>query len=106
MTTTELEARAYVRRFMPPITILLICIPLVFGWIPRNGLYGIRVKEAFASDNSWYAINQLGGIALIGACVIWILAAAYAPARLVKVIGVGAIVLTLVVLVMTQGWTL
>jgi uncharacterized membrane protein len=104
--TTDAEARARIRQFLPPIGIILICIPLVLNLIPRNGMYGIRVREAFASDASWYTINQLGGIALIGACAVWIAAAAYAPRRFVKLIGITAIVLTLAVLVVTQGWTL
>ena len=106
MKTDDAEARALIRQFMPPLTIIVVSIPLVFGLIPRNGFYGIRVREAFASDASWYAINRLGSIALIGASVVWIAAAAYAPRRFVKPIGVAAVVLTLATLVVTQGWTL
>ena len=106
MNTADVDARARIRHFMPPLTIILVCVPLVLRLIPRNGMYGIRVREAFASDASWYTINQLGSIALIGACLVWMAAAAYAPRRFVKLIGIAAIVLTLAVLVVTQGWTL
>ena len=106
MNTADLEARSRIRQFMPPLTIIVVSLPLVLGWIPRNGMYGIRVREAFASDASWYAINRLGSIALIAASVLWMVAAAYAPRRFVKLIGVAAIVLTVALLVVTQGWTL
>ncbi len=106
MNTADLEARSRIRQFMPPLTIIVVSLPLVLGWIPRNGMYGIRVREAFASDASWYAINRLGSIALIAGSVLWMVAAAYAPRRFVKLIGVAAIVLTVALLVVTQGWTL
>jgi len=101
MTTTDAEARARIRQFMPPLMIILVSVPLVFGLIPRNGFYGIRVREAFASEASWYAINRLGSIALVGAALVWMAAAAYAPRPFVKPIGIAAIVLTLAVLVIT-----
>jgi len=106
MNAADAEARAQIRQFMPPLMIIFVSLPLVFGLIPRNGFYGIRVREAFASDASWYAINRLGSIALVGACLVWMAAAAYAPRRFVKLIGIAAILLTLAVLVVTQGWTL
>jgi SdpI/YfhL protein family len=71
MNTADVEARARIRQFMPPLMIMLVCIPLVLRLIPRNGMYGIRVREAFASDASWYTINQLESIAFIGACLVW-----------------------------------
>lgn len=106
MTDADAAARARIRQFLPPLTIIVVCVPLVFGMIPPNGLYGIRVREAFASDASWYAINRLGGLALIGGCFAWLAAAYYAPRRFAQPIGIAALVLSLVVLVLTQGWTL
>jgi hypothetical protein len=106
MTISETEARARIRTFFPPITIILVCIPLLFDLIPRNRWYGVRVREAMASDAAWYPANRLGGIALIGASLIWLVAAAYAPPRYVKAIGVIAILLTLAMLIVTEGWTL
>jgi hypothetical protein len=106
MNTADAEARAQIRQFMPPLMIIFVSIPLALGLIPRNGFYGIRVREAFASDASWYAINRLGSVAIVGACLVWIAAAAYAPRPFVKPIGIAAVLLTLAVLVLTQGWTL
>ena len=106
MTMTDADERANIREFLPPFTILLISVPLVFEMIPRNALYGIRVREAMASDESWYAINQLGGLGSIAACLVWLPAAAYAPRHFVKPIGIGTLVMTLAILVLTQGWSL
>ena len=106
MTTADAEARARIRLFFPPITIILVCLPLLFDLIPRNRWYGVRVREAMASEAAWYAVNRLGGMALMSACLIWLAAAIYAPRQYVKPIGVGAVLLTLAILVVTQGWTL
>jgi hypothetical protein len=106
MSVSDAEARARIRLFFPPLTIILVCLPLVFGLIPRNGWYGIRIREAMDSNVAWYAVNRLGAIALIGACLVWIGAAAYMPGRYVKPIGIVAVVLTLALLVLIQGWTL
>lgn len=49
--------------------IIAISIPLVKGEMPMNGLYGIRLKKAFESDENWYKINKYGGRQLI----IWMI---------------------------------
>ena len=90
---------------MPPLMIILVCIPTVFGLIPMNGVYGFRVREAFASDASWYAINRIGGMSTIVACAVW-LAAVYASPRYGKAIGIAAVILTFVALVVAEGWTI
>jgi hypothetical protein len=48
ITTEDAEARARIRLFFPPATIALICVPFVFGLIPRNRWYGVRVRDAMA----------------------------------------------------------
>jgi hypothetical protein len=106
MTTADEEARERIRLFFPPITIMLVCLPLLFGLIPRNRWYGVRVREAMTSDAAWYAVNRTGALALIGACLVWVAAATYAPRKYVKAIGVAAVLLTLLMLAATQRWTL
>lgn len=95
MTT---EARPRVRLFFPPVTIILVCIPLILGMIPRNGIYGVRTRAAMASDAAWYAVNRSGGIVLIGASAVWLVAAAYAPPRYVPVIGIAAVLLAFLII--------
>lgn len=106
MTTSDAEFRARVRQFLPPLTMIVVCLPLVLRLVPRNRLYGFRVREAMQSDASWYAVNQLGGVVLIVAALIWLAAAGYAPRRFVKAIGVIVVGLALLLLMLTQEWTL
>ena len=42
--------------------ISLATLPLVYGKIPMNALYGIRVKQTFESETSWYHLNEVGGM--------------------------------------------
>jgi hypothetical protein len=105
MTTHESE-RARIRLFFPPITIILTCLPLLFKMIPRNRWYGVRVREAYASEGAWYAINQIGAVALIVASLVWFVAAIYVPAKYVPAIGLSLILLTLGLMTVLQGWTL
>ncbi len=45
--------------------IILICIPLTRGRIPRNSFFGVRLPTSLRSDAAWYAINRFGGRRLI-----------------------------------------
>src|SRR5688500_8164687 len=98
MTTEDAEARARIRSFLPPITMILLSIPMLFNLLPRNWMYGVRTRETMASDAAWVAGNRLGAIALIGASVIWILAAAYLPRPYVKPVGLAAVLLAFALL--------
>lgn len=40
-------------------------LPLRLGLVRPNRFYGIRVPAAFASGQSWYAINRFGGSRLL-----------------------------------------
>jgi hypothetical protein len=40
---------------------IIISLPLVFGMIPMNNLYGFRLRKAFLSHVLWYEINAYGG---------------------------------------------
>lgn len=43
---------------MVGVVLMVVCIPLALGWIPRNRLYGFRVPATLRSDAVWYAINR------------------------------------------------
>jgi len=48
----------------------VLCIPLILGKVRPNRFYGIRTREAFASEENWYRINRAGGKALLPASLI------------------------------------
>ena len=105
MIADDAEARARIRSFMPPITLIVVAILMISNVFPRNWLLGVRTRETMSSDAAWVAGNRIGGLALIGASVLWLVAAAYLPPRLAKPVGVAAVVVVTVLLFVTQGWS-
>jgi uncharacterized membrane protein len=46
------------------IMIVLLAIPLMLRWVPRNRVYGFRTPYALSSDEVWYRANTIMGSAL------------------------------------------
>lgn len=40
---------------------LAVSLPLVRGKVGRNAFYGVRIPQAFQSDEAWLEINRYGG---------------------------------------------
>jgi len=45
--------------------VVLVSLPLYFGRIKRNVIYGFRIAKAFESEENWYRINRHGARGLI-----------------------------------------
>jgi hypothetical protein len=41
--------------------LILLSIPLVFRWVPRNHLFGFRVSATLRHDVIWYEVNAHSG---------------------------------------------
>jgi len=80
----------------PPILIILVSVPLIFQWIPRNRLYGFRIPRTLESDAAWYPANKMAGILLTVAGVIWLLLAIFLPGWPNEVIGVVLLIVAAV----------
>ncbi len=52
--------------------LILVSIPLLFGWVPRNRLYGFRVAATLRNDAVWYDVNARSGrhFLLLGAIMV------------------------------------
>lgn len=53
----------------------IISIPMIFGKIPPNGLYGFRVKKTMENPEIWYAVNTYSGKRIFFASLVLVLAA-------------------------------
>jgi hypothetical protein len=53
--------------------LILVSIPLIFRWVPRNGLYGFRVGATRRHDAVWYDVNARSGRHFLGLGVLLIL---------------------------------
>jgi hypothetical protein len=49
-----------------PLLMILLGLPLVFGLVPKNWLYGMRSpRTMFWSDDVWYTQNRITGVAML-----------------------------------------
>lgn len=44
---------------------MALAVPLIRKQVPRNGIFGFRIRKAYESDENWYAINAYGGRKLL-----------------------------------------
>jgi len=42
--------------------ITCICLPMIYGKLPMNSLYGMRTRHTFQSDEAWLHLNEIGGM--------------------------------------------
>ncbi len=59
-----------------PIVNILISLPLVLKLVPLNRWYGFRTRKTLSNADIWYEANYKGGLGLIVASVIALLARA------------------------------
>ena len=50
--------------FVPCAVIAALSLPLVFGLVPPNRLYGFRTRQTLANRELWYRANRFAGCAL------------------------------------------
>lgn len=41
--------------------LIVLSLPLIFGWVPRNRVFGFRVAATLRDDSVWYDANSLFG---------------------------------------------
>jgi uncharacterized membrane protein len=105
MTTSDAEARARIRMFLEPLTLMFVALVMIANVLPRNWAFGVRTPETMASEAAWVAGNRAGGLVLLAACGVWVLAAIYLPRRFVKPVGVAAVLVSVAFLFFSQGWS-
>jgi uncharacterized membrane protein len=99
----DAEARARVRMFLEPATLMFFALIMIANVVPRNWMFGVRTRETMASNAAWVAGNRAGGLVLLAACSVWILAGIYLPRRYVRPVGVGVLLIAVAILFVSQG---
>ena len=59
---------------MSGLVLAVVSVPLIFGWIPPNGLYGFRVRKTLEHPEIWYPVNAIGGKRLLLASLVEVMA--------------------------------
>ena len=56
---------------IPALLLFIVALPLVFGAIPRNRVYGFRTQRTLSDDAVWYPVNRAAGIAIVIASAVY-----------------------------------
>jgi uncharacterized membrane protein len=105
MSANDAEARARIRLFREPVTLILVAFVMIANVLPRNWMFGVRTRETMASEEAWVAGNRAGGLVLLAACAVWVLAAVYLPRPYVRPVGIAAVLVSVAILFVSQGWS-
>src|SRR5689334_1287026 len=65
-----------------PVLLIVMCIPMILGKVPRNRLYGFRTPYTLSSDEIWYRANKITGIAVALSGVFWLAVSWLLPERM------------------------
>ncbi len=57
-----------------PIISILVSLPLVLKLVPLNRWYGFRTRKTMSNEDIWYEANYKGGMGLIVASVVALVA--------------------------------
>jgi hypothetical protein len=56
-----------------PTLMILLGLPLIFGLVPKNWLYGLRTLRTLrSSDEVWYIQNKITGVAMLAVGLVWL----------------------------------
>ena len=84
------------------VVIFCVCLPLIYRKVPMNRWYGIRIREAFKSNDRWYDVNAYGGKVMAVWSLLPVLVGAvglFLPADMFFVyvpVAVGAVLISLI----------
>jgi hypothetical protein len=80
------------------LVLILVSIPLALRWVPRNRLYGFRIRATLRHDDVWYDVNARGarqllvlGVMMVALEFVLPLTIRNAILRAVAVVGLAAI---------------
>lgn len=94
--------------FFIGILFAVLSLPLLFGLIPRNPIYGFRVPATLRDEAVWYAINRRTareaiGIGLVHAALAWLFDRSGLDTPVVRVT-LSVTLLTALVVFTVRGW--
>lgn len=83
--------------------LLVLSVPLMLRWVPRNRLYGFRVAATLHDDAVWYEVNASAGrpSIILGALMVALEFVLHLSVRNGTLSTVGVVGL---VLIATIGW--
>lgn len=89
-----------------PILAVLYAIPLVFGWVGPNSIYGFRNERTRSNRNLWYRANRIAGISIIVAMIFCVAIEFAVPAlRRTHAGHLTSVLIQISALIIANAWT-
>jgi len=89
-----------------PILATVYAVPLAFGWIGPNSLYGFRNDRTRGNRDLWYRANRIAGIAIIIAMALCVGLEFTVPAlRRTQAGHLTAVLIQISALIIANAWT-
>lgn len=78
--------------------LVVLSIPLMLRWVPRNPLYGFRVAATLRDDATWYDVNASSGRQLCVLGLVMVAIGIVLPLSIRPAVRAGVAILGLVVI--------
>lgn len=89
-----------------PIVATIYALPLVFGWIGPNPVYGFRNRRTRANREIWYRANRIAGTAIMIAMAISVSLEFVIPAlRQTRGGHLTSVLIQISALIIANAWT-
>jgi hypothetical protein len=64
---------------VPALLLFIAAIPLIFGLVPRNRFYGVRMPKTLSNDKIWYSVNRHAAVVIMIGSSVYGMVAVFAP---------------------------
>ncbi|HTU52017.1 MAG TPA: SdpI family protein [Acidobacteriaceae bacterium] len=89
-----------------PILATLYSLPLIFGWVDPNAIYGFRNERSRRDRAIWYRANRIAGISIVIAMVICVAMEFAIPAlRNTRAGHLTSVLIQISALIIANAWT-
>ncbi len=89
-----------------PILATLYALPLIFGWVKPNPLYGFRNRRTRCDRILWYRANRIAGISILIAMIFCLILEFLVPAlRSTQAGHLTSVIIQISAFIIANAWT-
>ena len=89
-----------------PILATLYSLPLIFGWVGPNAIYGFRNQRTRRDRATWYRANRIAGISIVIAMIFCVVIEFSIPSlRNTHAGHLTSVLIQISVLIIANAWT-
>jgi uncharacterized membrane protein len=89
-----------------PILASMYALPLLFGWVGPNAMYGFRNERTRANKALWYRANRIAGVAILVAMAICVALEFLIPSlRNTHAGHITSVLIQISALIIANAWT-